>query len=196
MLTGVGAVVRSAQVRPGDRVAVVGLGGVGLAAVMGAALAGAVQVVAVDLVDHKRALAQEVGATDAVAGGEGMVDAVREVTGGGADVVVETVGSARVLADAYAATRRGGTCVTVGLPHPSQQLAIPAVSLVAEEKTLRGSYLGSCVPALDVPRFVDLHLAGRLPVDRLLTGRVGLDEVPEALDRLAVGEAVRTVVLP
>jgi alcohol dehydrogenase len=120
---------------------------------------------------------------------------VREATGGGAAHVIETVGSAQVLADAYAATRRGGTTVTVGLPHPEQVLSLQAVSLVAEERTLRGSYLGSSVPARDIPRFVDLHLAGRLPVDRLLTHRLGLDELNAGFDRLARGEAVRQAVM-
>ena len=109
--------------------------------------------------------------------------------------MIETAGSARVLADAYAATRRGGTTVTVGLPHPEQMLSIPAVSLVAEEKTLRGSYLGSSVPARDIPRFVALHQAGKLPVERLLTHRLDLDEINEGFDRLARGEAVRQAVI-
>jgi alcohol dehydrogenase len=106
------------------------------------------------------------------------------------------VGNERVLADAYAATQRGGTTVTVGLPDPERMLAIPAVSLVAEERTLKGSYLGSCVPSRDIPRFVDLHRAGRLPVERLLSGRVGLEDLNAAFDRLARGEAVRQVVVP
>ena len=100
-----------------------------------------------------------------------------------------------MLAQAYAATRRGGTTVTVGLPHPSKMLSIPAVSLVAEERTLRGSYLGSCTPAVDVPRFVALHREGRLPVERLLTHRIALDDVNEGFDRLADGRAVRQAVV-
>jgi alcohol dehydrogenase len=100
-----------------------------------------------------------------------------------------------VLAQAYEATRRGGQTVTVGLPHPQQQLSIAAVSLVAEERLLRGSYLGSCVPARDIPRFVALYRAGRLPVERLLTHRLALDEVNAGFDRLASGEAVRQVVV-
>ncbi len=195
VLTGVGAVLHSAAVRPGDSVAVFGLGGVGLSALLGAQVAGAGTIVAVDIVESKLDLARELGATHAVKAGPGAVEAVRELTGGGAMHVVETAGSARVLADAYAATRRGGTTVTVGLPHPEQQLSIPAVSLVAEERTLRGSYLGSSVPARDIPRFVALHLAGRLPVQRLLTHRLALDEINEGFDRLARGEAVRQAVI-
>ncbi|HEV7885636.1 MAG TPA: zinc-dependent alcohol dehydrogenase family protein [Solirubrobacteraceae bacterium] len=195
VLTGVGAVLHSARVRPGDSVAVFGLGGVGLAALLGARVAGATTIVAVDVVADKLHRARELGATHAVAGGADAVEAVREATGGGAAHVIETVGSAQVLADAYAATRRGGTTVTVGLPHPEQVLSLQAVSLVAEERTLRGSYLGSSVPARDIPRFVDLHLAGRLPVDRLLTHRLGLDELNAGFDRLARGEAVRQAVM-
>jgi alcohol dehydrogenase len=197
ILTGVGAAVRGAGVRAGDRVAVYGLGGIGLAAVLGARVAGAAQIVAVDVVPEKLELARTLGATDTALGGPDAdsVLAVREATDGGADHVIETVGSAAVLADAYSATRRGGTTVTVGLPHPEQLLAIPAVSLVAEERTLKGSYLGSCVPARDIPVFVDLHLRDRLPVDRLLTHRLSLDEINEGFDRLASGEAVRQAVI-
>jgi alcohol dehydrogenase len=195
VLTGVGAVVNAARPRVGESVAVFGLGGVGLSAVLGAVVAGAGTIVAVDVVPAKLELAEELGATVALPAGEGIVEAVREATGGGAHHVIETVGSAAVLAQAYAATRRGGQTVTVGLPHPQQQLEIQAVSLVAEERVLRGSYLGSCVPARDIPRFVDLHLAGRLPVERLLTHRLRLDEVNAGFDRLASGEAVRQVVV-
>lgn len=135
------------------------------------------------------------GATHALAGGAAVVEEIRELTGGGALRAVETAGSAAVLAQAYAATARGGTTVTVGLPDPAQMLSIQAVSLVAEERTLRGSYLGSSVPARDIPRFIDLHREGRLPVERLLTHRLGLDELNEGFDRLAAGEAVRQAVV-
>ena len=194
VLTGVGAVVNSADVGMGDRVAIFGLGGVGLAALLGARMAGAAIIVAIDVVPAKLDLARELGATHAVLAEEGAVETVRDATGGGADQAIETVGSERVLAEAYAATRRGGTTVAVGLPHPDRVLALPALSLVAEERTLRGCYLGSGVPALDIPRLAALHLAGRLPVDRLVTHRIALDEVNEGFDRLAEGEAVRQVV--
>lgn len=100
-----------------------------------------------------------------------------------------------MLAQAYAATRRGGTTVTVGLPHPERMLCIPAVSLVAEERTLRGSHLGSSVPAADIPRYVELYRAGRLPVDRLLSHRLAPEELNEGFDRLTRGEAVRQAVV-
>ena len=195
VLTGVGAALNSAEVTASDSVAVFGLGGVGLAALLGAVVAGAATIVAVDVVPEKLDLARELGATHAVAAGDDAVAAVRDATGGGADKVIETVGSARVLAEAYAATKRGGTTVTVGLPHPEQMLSIPAVSLVAEERTLKGSYLGSCVPARDIPQFVELYRSGRLPVDRLLTHTLALDEINEGFDRLARGEGVRQAVV-
>ena len=118
-----------------------------------------------------------------------------EVTGGGGDKVIETVGSARVLGQAYEATRRGGVTVTVGLPHPEQRLDIQAVSLVTEERTLKGSYLGSCVPKRDIPIFVEAYKNGELPVDELLTHRIGLDDLNEGFDRLAAGAAVRQAVI-
>jgi alcohol dehydrogenase len=195
VLTGVGAALNAARIAEGETVAVFGLGGVGLAALLGAKVAGAGAIVAIDVVPEKLALARELGATEALEAGPGAVEAIREITGGGAAKTIETVGSEHVLADAYAATRRGGTTVTVGLPHPSRMLEISAVSLVAEERTLRGSYLGSSVPRTDIPRYVELYREGSLPVDRLLTHRIGLDEVNEGFDRLAGGEAVRQAIV-
>ena len=195
VLTGVGAATRSAQVKPGDSVAVFGLGGVGLAAVLGAVVAGAERVIGVDRLEEKLELAERLGATETVSAGPEAVDAVRAATDGGAAVAIETVGSAAVLAEAYAATGRGGQTVTVGLPHPDQKLEIPAVSLVAEERVLRGSYLGSCVPAEDIPRFVALNRAGQLPVEGLLTGTLSLEDVNEGFDRLASGAAARQAVV-
>ncbi len=195
VLTGVGAAVNAARIEPGQSAAIFGLGGVGLSALLGAVLCEADPIVAVDVVAEKLELARELGATDAVAAGPDAVAEIVAITAGGADHAIETVGSARVLADAYAATRRGGVTTTVGLPDPSQMLEIAAVSLVAEERTLRGSYLGSSVPARDLPRFIDLHREGRLPVERLLSHRLALDEVNEGFDRLAAGAAVRQAIV-
>ena len=109
---------------------------------------------------------------------------------------MKTAGAQTLAAsDTASSTVTGGTTVTVGLPHPERMLTIPAVSLVTEERTLRGSYLGSGVPALDVPRYIDAYKAGKLPVDRLLTHRIALDEINEGFDRLASGEAVRQAVV-
>lgn len=189
VLTGVGAVMNTAQVRPGESVLIYGLGGVGLAALLGALAAGAQPVTAVDPSPEKRALALELGATQAVSPDEA---ASLPKT----DVVIETVGKAAVLAQAYAAARRGGRVITVGLPNPSEMLSIPAVSLVADGKTLMGSYMGSSIPSRDIPRYVALWRAGRLPVERLLTSISPLSEINGLLDRLASGEAIRQVVKP
>jgi alcohol dehydrogenase len=201
VLTGVGAVANTARVAPGESVAIFGLGGVGLAAVLGAVAAGAQPIVAIDPVAAKRDLALALGASAALDPNasdpkEGDVVArVREATDGGASFVVETVGSEVVLAQAYAATRRGGTTISVGLPAPARQLAISALSLVIEERTLKGSYMGSSVPSRDVPRFVGLHRGGRLAVERLLSRTLGLDEINDGFERLARGEVVRQVVV-
>lgn len=197
VLTGVGAVVNAARVTPGESVAIFGLGGVGLAALLGAVAAGAQPIVAVDRVPEKLALARELGATTVIAADDGVdvAAAVREATGGGVHHAIETVGSAAVLAQAYAATRRAGQTTTVGLPDPSAQLQIPAVTITAEERTIRGSYLGSCVPQRDIPRFVALYRAGRLPVDRLLSHRLTPDQINDGFERLAAGEGVRQVVV-
>ena len=195
VLTGVGAALNAAEIEPGQTVAVFGLGGVGLAAVMGAKLAGADRVIAIDPVAHKRALALELGASDALEGGTGTVDELKETTDGGPDRVIETAGSAKVLETAYLATRRGGITVTVGLPNPEALLSIPAVSLVAEERTLKGSYLGSANPSEMLPQLFDYWRAGKLPVEKLISGRLKLDEINEGFDRLASGEAVRQIVV-
>jgi len=195
VLTGVGAVVNAARITADDQVAVFGLGGIGMSAVLGARLAGAKTLIAVDVVPAKLRLAERLGGVTALAATDDIVDRVRAETGGGADCVIETVGNADVLAQAYAATRRGGLTVTVGLPHPARVLTIPAVSLAAEERTLRGSYLGSCVPRRDVPRFIDEYRNGQLPVEQLLTHRLALDDINEGFDRLAQGEAVRQVIV-
>jgi alcohol dehydrogenase len=187
--------VNTARVPPGASVAVFGLGGVGLACVLGAVASGANPIVAVDPSPQKRDLALSLGATHAIEAGEAAVAAIRDATAQGAEFVFESVGSEAVLAQAYAATRRGGTTLALGLPHPSRNFVVPAVSLVAEERTVKGSYMGSAVPRRDIPRFVALYRAGRLPVDRLLTHRLTLDQINEGFDRLADGVGVRQVVM-
>ncbi|KQY80445.1 zinc-dependent alcohol dehydrogenase family protein [Brevundimonas sp. Root1423] len=195
VLTGVGAVVNTAGVRAGQSVVVVGLGGVGLSSVLGAVAAGASPVIAVDLSEDKLALARTLGAVQTVnAADTDAVEQVRALTGGGADFVFEMAGSVRALDAAWRMTRRGGTTVTAGLPPPEAALAVNVVSLVAEERTLKGSYIGTCVPSRDIPRYVALFRQGRLPVDRLLTGTIPLSDINAAFDQLADGKAVRTVV--
>jgi alcohol dehydrogenase len=195
VLTGVGAVLNTAAVPAGSRVAVIGLGGVGLAALLAARVAGAERIVAVDVQPAKLALAKDLGATDAFdARDADCAAALRAATSGGVDFAFEMAGSQAAMKLAYDITRRGGTTVTAGLPPPSAALALPLVSLVAEERTVKGSYIGSSVPRRDVPRFLSLFRRGLLPVDRLMSGHVPLDDINVALDRLAAGEVVRQIV--
>lgn len=197
VLTGAGAVINTAGVRAGQTVAVVGLGGVGLCALLAAVASGAREIVAVDVLPQKLAFARQLGATATFdAREENVVEAIRERTRGGVDFAFELAGTANALELAWAITRRGGVTVTAGLPHPSARLPVPIGQLVAEERTLKGSYIGTAVPARDVPRLIDLYRNGRLPVDRLLSGRLSLEEINLGFDRLARGEAVRQVVVP
>ena len=196
VITGVGAVVNTARMRPGASVAVVGLGGVGLNALLGARMAGARRIVAIDLLDDKLALARQLGADDAFnAGDADVVEAVRDATGGGLDYAFEAVGSVQAIELAYRITRRGGETVSSGLSHPDHSFSIQHVNLVGEERTIRGSYLGSCVPSRDIPNYIALYRQGRLPVDRLMSERLALEEVNEGFDRLAAGKTVRQLII-
>ena len=196
VLTGVGAVVNTAKIAPGESVAIFGLGGVGLASLLGARCSGAYPILAVDVNPERLALALALGAHRAFdARSASLIEDMREATHGGVQYAIESVGKEAVLAQAYAATRRGGTTVSVGLPAPDKRLSIPAVSLIGEERTIKGSYMGSAVPSRDLPRFIALYRAGLLPVDRLLTHRLGLEDLNEGFDRLARGEAIRQVVI-
>jgi alcohol dehydrogenase len=196
VLTGMGAVVNAAGITAGSTVGVVGLGGVGLSAVLGALAAGASRVIAVDLLDHKLALARQLGASDAFnASKPGFVEEIRAASGGGLEYVVETAGAAEAMATAYKITRRGGTTVTIGLPPPDATLAVPLVNMVAEERTVKGSYIGSCVPVRDLPRYISLYRQGRLPIDRLMTDRIKLDDINAGFERLRRGDAVRQVIV-
>ncbi len=195
VMTGVGAVFNTAQVTPGSSCAVFGMGGVGLSAIMGARAAGAHPTIAVDLLDSKLSIARDAGASHVVNASEvDAAEAIRDITGGGADFALESVGSEKALIQAYEATGRGGTTVTIGLPHPSKMFSIPAVSLVADERTVKGSYMGSAVVQRDVPRYIGMYRAGMLPVEKLLTSTIELDQINEAFDALDRGQAVRQVV--
>jgi alcohol dehydrogenase len=199
VLTGAGAVVNTAKVEPGTSTAVVGLGGVGFSALMACVASGAPVVVAVDRLESKLALARSLGATHTFnANDHDVIDQVKSVIRGaggpGVDYAFEMAGAVPALELAYRLTCRGGTTVTAGLPNPAANWSLQAVSLIAEERTVKGSYIGSCVPSRDVPRFVSMYLAGKLPVDRLLSERVPLEQINAALDRLASGEVVRQVI--
>jgi alcohol dehydrogenase len=195
VLTGVGAVLNTAAVRPGQSVAIFGLGGVGLASVLGAVVANAYPIFAIDPVPAKRALALELGATAALAPDEADA-AIRSATGTGAEVGFEAAGVPAVLEAAFRATRRGGTTVAIGLPHPSRQVTLPALAFAGEGRTLIGSYMGSAAPQRDIPRYVALWRAGRMAVDRLQSATLPLERVNDACEALAAGGAVRQVLLP
>ena len=196
VLTGVGAVVNTAQVRAGASTAVIGLGGVGLASLLGARVAGARQIIAVDLSDAKLDLAMSLGATHRFnAGQPDCLEQIRELTSGGVEYAFELAGSVRALELAYRITRRGGTTVTAGLPPPTATFALPPVNLVAEERTLKGSYIGTCVPSRDIPHYIELYRQGKLPVDRLMSGRLKLEDINLGFDLLHEGKAVRQVVV-
>ncbi len=196
VLTGVGAVINTAGVRAGQNVAVIGLGGVGLSSVLGAVAAGANRIIAIDLSDDKLALARELGATDSFnASDADCVEAVRAATAGGVDCAFELAGSVKAMDLAYKITRRGGTTITAGLPPPGHMFQVPQVNLVAEERTIKGSYIGTCVPMRDIPRYVALYRQGRLPVDRLMSGHLQLDDINAGFDRLHAGQAVRQVIV-
>jgi alcohol dehydrogenase len=196
VLTGVGAVINTAAVRAGQTVAVVGLGGVGFAALMGALCAGASLVVAIDVIAEKLTLAKELGATEVFLSNDACAEAVHAATAGGVDHAIETAGSIAALELAYRITRRGGTTTTVGLPAPTRRFVFSPAALVAEERTLKGSYIGATVPRRDIPRLMSLYQQGRLPVNRLLSGELNLDAINEGLDRLHRGEAIRQIIVP
>jgi len=197
VITGVGAVVNTAQVPPGAKGAVLGLGGAGLNAMFATILSGAERVIAVDVLDDKLAFARQLGATDTVNSGDpDCVDQIKEITGGGVDFAIELAGVPKALETAYAMCRRGGTVVTAGLPRPEATLDIPIAQMVSDNRTIKGSYMGSCVPRRDIPRFLSLYRQGKLPVDRLRSGFVDFDGLNAGFDRLAKGEAVRQILRP
>jgi alcohol dehydrogenase len=195
VMTGVGAVTNTAQPPPGSRVAVVGLGGVGLSALLGARLVDAAMIIACDLSEEKLALARQLGATHAINVADAdAVEKIRDITRGGVHFAFEMAGSVKAMELSYRITRRGGTTVTAGLPNPQHLFSIPHVSIVAEERTIKGSYVGGCDPARDIPRYIQMYRQGRLPVDRLLSERLKLADLNEAFDRLSEGKTVRQIV--
>jgi alcohol dehydrogenase len=197
VVTGVGAVMNSAKVPRGASVAVVGLGGVGLSAVMAAREAGASRIVGIDMLPSKFDLARAVGATDCFdARDPDMVKKVRELTNGGVDFAFEISGNFAALNTAQAVTARGGEVVLVGVGRPDAEFPVKPTGMVLEEKVLRGSLMGSCVPRRDIPHYVDLYLKGQLPVDQLLSEHIGFERLNESLDLLSRGAVIRQILLP
>ncbi len=196
VMTGVGAVVNTAQLKLGNSVLVVGLGGVGLSAILGAKAAGATKIIAADLNAEKRAVAKSLGASHVIdSSKENALQELMDITGGGVDVSVEFAGAVPALDFAFQATKRGGTTVTAALPHPNARLSLSPVMLVGQEKSLKGSYLGSCVPSRDIPAYIELYKAGRMSVEKLITHKLKLSEINEGFERLAAGDAIRQVIV-
>ena len=195
VITGVGAVVNTAKVPMGASVGIVGLGGVGLSAMLGAKASGARQIIGIDPVKYKRDGAKQLGA-DLVFDSEDpdIIEKIKDVTNGGLDYVFEAVGEVEAIELAYAVTGRGGTTTSSGLSHPSKAFSINHVQLVAEERTIKGSFLGSCVPKRDIPNYIKMFQDGKLPVDQLIKSHIELENVNEAFDKLDQGETVRQVI--
>jgi S-(hydroxymethyl)glutathione dehydrogenase / alcohol dehydrogenase len=195
--TGVGAALKTADVRPGSSVAVIGLGGVGLSVVMGAAVAGAARIVAVDRVPAKLDLARSVGATDGVLAGDDPVATlaeIRDLTDGGPDTAFEAIGLPATIELAISSVPTGGTACLVGLTPFGARASFEAFPFVDGGRRIIGSNYGSADPAVDFPRYAELHLAGRLPAERLVTGRIGLDALEDAFAAMRRGEGVRTMI--
>ena len=193
--TGVGAVFNTAKVEPGSSVAVFGCGGVGLSVIQGARIAGAEKIIAIDTLQPKLEMAKRFGATDSILSTEDPTKALKKMTGGGPDYAFECVGSGELAAAAYRAIRRGGLAVVVGVAKPSDSTSVRTMTLPFEEKTLTGSYFGSCVPRVDFPRMLSLYMAGRLKLEELITRRYSIDEAPQAFADLQAGKNARGVIV-
>jgi alcohol dehydrogenase len=195
VVTGVGSVVNTARVAPGQSTAIVGLGGVGLSALLAAIASGAGQIVAVDINDDKLGLARQLGAHETFnANLENCAEKIRAATGGGVHFAFETARVPSPLDLAYR-MRRGGTTVAAGMPGPDASITLSHLSLAAEERTIKGSYMGSCVPSRDIPRYIGLYQDRKLPVDRLMSHRIEIGELNNAFDRMADGEALRQILV-
>jgi S-(hydroxymethyl)glutathione dehydrogenase/alcohol dehydrogenase len=193
--TGVGAVFNTARVVPGASVAVFGCGGVGLNVIQGARIAGAERIIAIDTVEAKLEMARQFGATEVLLFKDDPVKALKKMTGGGPDYAFECVGSGELAATAYRAIRRGGLAVVVGVAKPGDATAVRTMTLPFEEKTLTGSYFGSCVPRVDFPRMLGLYAAGKLKLDELITRRYRIEEAPQAFADMQSGRNARGVIV-
>ena len=197
VMAGLGAAVNTGNVSRGDTVAVIGCGGVGNAAVMGARLAGASRIIAVDIDDNKLATALRLGATHSVnSRTSDPVEAVRELTGGnGADVVIEAVGRPETYKQAFYARDLAGTVVLVGVPTPEMTLELPLLDVFGRGGALKSSWYGDCLPSRDFPMLIDLYLQGRLDLDAFVSETIPLDGVEEAFARMQKGDVLRSVVV-
>ncbi len=197
VMAGLGAAINTGNVGRGDSVAVIGLGGVGMASVVGSALAGASTIIGIDLDPPKLELAQNMGATHVVnAREEDVVEKVRELTGGfGADVVIEAVGRPETYEQAFYARDLAGTVVLVGVPTPDMQITLPLLEVFGRGGALKSSWYGDCLPSRDFPMLVDLYQQGRLDLDAFVTETIGIGDVEAAFDRMKSGDVLRSVVV-
>ncbi|WP_433512494.1 S-(hydroxymethyl)mycothiol dehydrogenase [Nonomuraea sp. CA-143628] len=197
VMAGLGAALNTGNVSRGDTVAVIGCGGVGDAAVLGASLAGAAKIIAVDVDDNKLEWARGFGATDTVnSRANDPVEAIRDLTGGfGADVVIEAVGRPETYKQAFYARDLAGTVVLVGVPTPEMALELPLLDVFGRGGSLKSSWYGDCLPSRDFPMLIDLFLQGRLPLDKFVSETIALDEVEEAFAKMHRGEVLRSVVV-
>jgi S-(hydroxymethyl)glutathione dehydrogenase/alcohol dehydrogenase len=197
VMTGIGAVLNTAKVEPGASVAVFGAGGVGLNVIQGAVLAAAEKIIAIDLLDSKLKLAREFGATHTVNASKGDVEAeVRGIADGkGVDYAFEVIGAPKVIAQAFACLRRGGKAVVVGAPPFGSEVTIPAFPISMEEKSLIGSYYGTARFHYDMPRIIDLYMAGRIKLDQLITKTFPLSDINRAFEAMEKGEVARGVIV-
>jgi S-(hydroxymethyl)glutathione dehydrogenase/alcohol dehydrogenase len=196
LLTGIGAIRHAAGVRPGESVLVLGLGGVGLSAVQGARIAGAGRIIGVDPSEEKRALAQRLGATDLVEPGPDLAKRVRALCDGrGVDHAIECVGRAETIRAAWSSTRRGGRTTVVGIGPHTEQVSFSPLEIFQFARTLSGCVYGSADPHIDVPFLVEQYRAGRLDLGSLVTARIGLTEVSDALAAMAAGHGARSLVV-
>jgi S-(hydroxymethyl)mycothiol dehydrogenase len=197
MMAGLGAAINTGGVTRGDTVAVIGCGGVGDAAIAGARLAGARTIVAVDVDDRKLEWARGFGATHTINSRENdPVEGIRELTGGfGADVVIDAVGRPETYEQAFYARDLAGTVVLVGVPTPDMRIDLPLLDVFGRGGALKSSWYGDALPSRDFPTYVDLHLQGRLPLDKFVSETIGLDDVEEAFHRMERGDVLRSVVL-
>ncbi|MEJ5929102.1 S-(hydroxymethyl)mycothiol dehydrogenase [Corynebacterium sp. H128] len=204
VMAGLGAAVNTGNIGRGDSVAVFGVGGVGMAAIAGAKLAGATTIIAVDLSEEKLELARTFGATHTInssgatgAGDEdSTVAAIRELTGGfGVDVAIDAVGRPETWNQAFYARDLAGTVVMVGVPGPAARIDVPAIDVFGRGGSLKSSWYGDCLPERDFPMYVDLHLQGQFPLGDFVSERVGLDEVEQAFETMKTGKVLRSVVV-
>ncbi|HCB36655.1 MAG TPA: S-(hydroxymethyl)mycothiol dehydrogenase [Acidimicrobiaceae bacterium] len=200
VMAGLGAAMNTGNVGRGDSVAVFGCGGVGDAAVEGSRLAGAHTIIAVDIDDAKLAWAKEFGATHTVNSAgldrDAVVERVRELTdGNGVDVAIEAVGLPETYEQAFYARDLAGTLVLVGVPNPTMTLELPLIDVFGRGGALKSSWYGDCLPSRDFPMLIDLHLQGRLALDRFVSETIGIDDVEEAFGRMRRGEVLRSVVV-